>query len=84
MHVTPGARTDAVAWDDARGWRVHVAATATDNRANERLCAFLAREVLRVPTADVTVKSGATSRQKVLKIALAAEVVDAALRAWRP
>lgn len=77
VRVKPGARKDAVRWDEGRGWKVEVQAPPVDGKANERLCAFLAREVLGVA---VTVRAGASGRDKLLDVAASAEVVEAALR----
>lgn len=82
VRVIPGAARDEVRWDEGRGWVVRVAAAAVDGAANERLCRFLAREVLDLPASGVRLRSGATSRQKTLEVDLDPAAVDAALRRW--
>lgn len=81
LRVSPGARRDELL-RDATGWRAKVAAPPIDGRANEHLCAFLAREVLHVPVRCVRVKAGQGGRQKLVEIDLGAAELDAALRAW--
>lgn len=82
VRVTPGARMDKLAWHEARGWTVAVAAPPVDGRANERLCTFLAREVLGLAPSRVRVRTGASGRRKVVEIDLAGPAVETALRAW--
>jgi uncharacterized protein YggU (UPF0235/DUF167 family) len=59
-----------MAWDEARGWQVRVRAPPIDGKANERVCAFLAREVFGAAGVKVRVRvrSGDTSREKVLEL----------------
>lgn len=83
VRVSPGARADALTWEDGRGWKVAVAAPPVDGKANERLCAFLAREVLGVAPSRVRVRAGASGRAKVVEVDLPQAEVDAALAAWR-
>lgn len=78
VRVKPGARKDAVRWEQGRGWRVEVQAPPVDGKANERLCAFLAREVLQV---GVRVRAGASGRDKLLDVDADAASVEAAMRA---
>ena len=82
VRVTPGARSDALAWHEARGWTVAVAAPPVDGKANDRLCQFLAREVLHLAPSRVRVRIGAGGRRKVVEVDLPAIEVEAALRAW--
>lgn len=70
VKVIPGAPRDQLAWDPARGWVARITAPPVDGKANAHLCAFVARDLLDLPARAVTLKSGATSRQKVLAIAL--------------
>lgn len=78
VRVKPGARRDALRWEEGRGWRVDVKAPPVDGKANDHLCAWLTKEVLRVP---VRVKSGASGRDKLLEVDAPAELVEARLRA---
>jgi len=78
VRVKPGARRDAVRWEAGRGWRVDIQAPPVDGKANERLCAYLRRDVLGV---SVRVRAGASGRDKLLDVDAAAEVVEARLRA---
>ena len=43
VRVVPGAARDSLENDPTRGWIVRVAAQPVDGRANERVCAFVAR-----------------------------------------
>ncbi len=70
LHVQPGARRDAV--DGAHGARLKIALRAppVEGQANEALRRFLA-QVLGLRQAQVTLLSGAASREKVIGIACA-------------
>lgn len=81
LRVSPGARRDELV-RDANGWRAKVAAPPIDGRANDHLCAFLAREVLSVPVRCVRVKAGQGGRQKLVEIDLGAAELNAALASW--
>lgn len=73
LHVQPGARTTAVAGCHGDAIKVRLAAPPVDGRANEALLAFVA-ERAGVPSRDVTLVRGATSRRKVVEVrGLAAE-----------
>ena len=75
--MKPGARRDAVRWEEGRGWRVDIQAPPVDGKANERLCSFLAKDVLGVA---VRVRAGASGRDKLLDVEGTAEAVEAAMR----
>lgn len=67
VHVTPGAREDAVA-----GWRgdsllLKVKARPEKGRANEAVLRLLAR-VLSVPPSSLAIVRGATSREKLIEV----------------
>lgn len=81
VRVQPGARQNCLI-ATPEGWKIQVAAPPVDGAANEALCAFLAREVLRLPTRAVTVRSGAGGRRKLLSIDATAGEVEAALQSW--
>lgn len=70
VRVQPGASKECLTWDEARGWQVRVRAPPVDGKANERVCAFLAREVFGAAGVKVRVRvrSGDTSREKVLEL----------------
>lgn len=48
-------------------WKVRVAATPEQGRANVELCAFLAG-IFGVPAANVTIAAGAGSSRKLLRV----------------
>jgi uncharacterized protein (TIGR00251 family) len=67
VKAVPGASKDQI-----QGWlgdslKVRIQAPPTDGRANDALCVFLA-QVLGLSRHAVTLRSGATSRQKLLSI----------------
>jgi uncharacterized protein (TIGR00251 family) len=70
VRVQPGASKESFAWDEARGWLVRVRAPPVDGKANERVCAFLARDVFGEAGVKirVRVRSGDASRGKVLEL----------------
>jgi hypothetical protein len=78
VRVKPGARKDAVRWEEGRGWRVEVHAPPVDGKANDHLCAWLSREVLGVA---VRVRAGASGRDKLLDVEAPAELWEARMRA---
>jgi len=72
VRVTPRARKPGLAGlvDSADGKRLAIGVTdpPEDGRANKAACAALAR-ALGVPGGAVTVAQGASSRQKLLRVA---------------
>lgn len=72
VRVTPRARVEAMTLDTATDGtpylRVHLRAVPEDGRANAALCSMLAK-ALGVPKSAVTVKRGATSREKLVAVA---------------
>ncbi|HVC52221.1 MAG TPA: DUF167 domain-containing protein [Stellaceae bacterium] len=73
IRLTPRGRADRIdgvapAADGSRALKVSVTAPPAENRANEALLRLLARE-WRVPRRDLAIVSGATSRDKVVRIA---------------
>lgn len=83
VRVAPSARRDDLAWEEGRGWTASVAAPPTDGRANDRLCAFVARDVLGIAPSRVRVRLGSSGRQKALEIELSPTELETALVAWR-
>jgi uncharacterized protein (TIGR00251 family) len=67
IHVQPGARRTEVAGLHGEALKVRVAAPAAEDRANEALVAFVAQR-LGVARRDVSIASGAHSREKRLEV----------------
>jgi uncharacterized protein (TIGR00251 family) len=67
IHVQPGARRTEVAGLHGEALKVRVAAAAVEDRANEALVAFIA-ERLGVARRDVSIASGARSREKRVEV----------------
>jgi len=67
VHVQPGAKRTEFAGRHGDAVKIRLAAPPVDGKANACLQAFLA-EFLGVPKSAVSLLSGQTSRQKVLKI----------------
>jgi uncharacterized protein YggU (UPF0235/DUF167 family) len=67
VRLTPGAGTDRFDGVADGVLRVRVAARPVDGAANEALLRLLAR-ALDVPRRDVALRSGATSRTKVVEV----------------
>ena len=67
LHVQPGARKTEIAGLHGGALKVRLAAPPVDGKANAALVAFLA-EQLDVPRSQVALISGATSRQKRLRV----------------
>ena len=75
LHIQPGAKKTEVAGEHGDVLKIRLAAPPVDGKANAALLAFIA-ERLWVPKSAVTLKSGQTSRRKVVEVAGAsAEVV---------
>ncbi len=72
VHAQPGARRTEVAGLHGEALKIRVAAPALEDRANEALAAFIA-EKLGIPERDVTLVSGAKSREKRFAIRSAAD-----------
>jgi hypothetical protein len=72
VRVKPGARRATVGgrWDGRLGEALVVAVTApaVDGRANEAVCRALAA-ALEVPERDITIATGARSRDKLIEVA---------------
>jgi hypothetical protein len=67
VHAQPGAKRTEVAGLHGECVKIRLAAPALEDRANEALVAFLA-ERFGVPRREVTLVSGAKSRDKRLEI----------------
>ena len=70
LHVQPGARRTEVAGLHGDALKIRLAAPPVDGKANAALIEFLATR-LGIARAQVTLKSGQTSRRKVLEISAA-------------
>lgn len=68
VHAQPGARRSEVAGLHGDALKVRIAAPALEDRANAALIELIA-ERLGISRRDVTLASGAHSREKVLEIA---------------
>jgi len=74
LHIQPGAKKTEVAGEHGDALKLRLAAPPVDGKANAALIAFLADQ-LAVPKQSVVLKSGQTSRRKVIEVdGLAAEV----------
>jgi uncharacterized protein (TIGR00251 family) len=70
VRVTPRAARDAIGgFDDADVLAVRVTAAPTDGAANAAVTKLLAK-ALDLPSRDVLLVSGATSRQKLFEVPL--------------
>ena len=70
FHVQPGAKKTEVSGPHGDALKIKLAAPPVDGKANACLLAFVAA-TLGVPKAAVALKSGQTSRQKVVEISSA-------------
>jgi uncharacterized protein len=67
LRVAPGARRTEIVGRHGAGWKVRVAAPPADGRANDAVCALLAR-ALDVPRRAVAIVSGHGSREKLVEV----------------
>jgi len=67
LHIQPGAKKTEFAGLHGDALKIRLAAPPVDGKANEALVRFLA-DVLDLPKSAVTLKSGQTSRRKVLEV----------------
>ena len=68
LHIQPGAKKTGVVGEYGDALKIRLAAPPVDGKANEALLRFVA-ETLDLPRSAVTLKSGHTSRRKVLEVA---------------
>ena len=80
IHATPGAKRTEAAGLHGDALRVRLGAAPVDGKANEALLRFVA-ERLQLPKSAVILKSGQTSRHKVVEVSGAAPEAVAALLA---
>ena len=67
LHVTPGAREDALAGWQGDSLRVKVRARPEKGRANDAVLRFLAG-YLELPPSRIALVRGATSRDKLIEV----------------
>ena len=67
LHIQPGAKKTALAGLHGDALKIRLAAPPVDGKANAALIAFVAQR-LDVARSAVTLKSGQTSRRKVLEV----------------
>lgn len=68
LHIQPGAKKTEVAGLHGDALKLRLAAPPVDGKANAALLAFLA-ERLDLPKSTLVLKSGQTSRRKVIDVA---------------
>ena len=66
LHIQPGAKKTEVVGLHGDALKIRLAAPPVDGKANAALLAFVA-ERLGLPKSDVSLKSGQSSRRKVLE-----------------
>lgn len=76
VHAQPGAKRTEAAGLHGDALKIRVAAPALEDRANEALIAFIAAK-LGIPKRDVSLVSGAKSREK--RFAIRGSATDPAL-----
>lgn len=67
LHVQPGAKKSECVGLHGEALKIRLAAPPVDGKANEALLRFLAQR-LAIPRQQISLKSGQTSRQKVIEI----------------
>lgn len=67
LHVQPSAKKSECAGLHGEALKIRLAAPPVDGKANEALLRFLAQR-LAIPRQQISLKSGQTSRQKVIEI----------------
>ena len=67
LHTQPGAKKTQFAGLHGDALKIRLAAPPVDGKANEALIKFVA-ETLKLPKSAVNLKSGQTSRRKVLEV----------------
>lgn len=67
LHIQPGAKKTEVAGEHGDALKIRLAAPPVDGKANSALIAFVA-DRLGLARSAVSLKSGQTSRRKVLEV----------------
>ena len=70
LHIQPGAKKTEVAGEHGDALKIRLAAPPVDGKANAALIAFVA-DRLGLAKSAVSLKSGRTSRRKVLEVTAA-------------
>lgn len=78
LHIQPGARKTEVAGRHGEALKIRLAAPPVDGKANEALLRFVAG-TLGLQKSAVSLKSGQTSRQKVVEVVGATPAILARL-----
>ena len=78
LHIQPGAKKTEFAGLHGDALKIRLSAPPVDGKANEALVKFVA-DTLHLPKSAVSLKSGQTSRRKVLEISGATAAVVARL-----
>ena len=68
LRIHPRAKKDAVTGELGNALKVSLTTPPIDGRANEACIEFFAK-LLKVPRSSVTIASGQTSRNKVIRVA---------------
>lgn len=68
VHAQPNARATMAAGLHGDALKLRLAAPAVDNRANAVLISFL-HQLVKRPTSQIRIRSGATCRRKIVEIA---------------
>ena len=80
LHIQPGAKKTEFAGLHGDALKIRLAAPPVDGKANDALVKFMAN-TLGLARSAVSLKSGQTSRRKVLEVSGAAPTAVAALAA---
>ena len=81
LHIQPGAKRTEFAGLHGDALKIRLAAPPVDGKANEALLRFVA-DTLGLPKSAVSLKSGQTSRRKVVEISgVAIPAIEAFLAA---
>lgn len=79
IHVVPRASKSAVCGMQGEALKIRLNAPPVDGKANKALCAFVA-ELLKIPSRQVQLVAGETSRQKMIHVAgLSPEAIQSQL-----
>jgi uncharacterized protein len=68
VRVQPRAKKNAITGEVGEALKISLTAPPIDGRANEACIEFFAK-LLKVPRSSVTIASGETSRNKVIRVA---------------
>jgi uncharacterized protein len=80
IKVHPRAKKNAITGEIGEALKISLTAPPIDGRANEACIAFLA-ELLNLPRSSITITSGQSSRNKIIRVVgVSAEWIRARLR----